>query len=224
MVQPPFDGGQGEREEFGDAGEGPLLEIAQMQHDLKLRLQFGQSLSELGAVAFEQQSGFRAGHQRRAVSQDQGIEPAVFRRLMSRLLPADPPCSMPCDGAYPAPEVRRILELRQRLERQKESILSQIFGGLPRAKALHGDEHDSTSKPAHQFVERVHVSQQRVQNQRLNFDLRITALSLCHSFHSSCREEASRRAMDRRGRDFFTGRSGSRSARSAFLLFRYVLL
>ena len=185
-MQPPFDSRQGECQKVGDAGDGPLLEIAQLQHDLKFGRQFREPLSKLLLVAPAQQRLLRAGRKRRAVAQNQRVEFAVFGRLLPRLLPADPPGPMASDGADPTAEAGRLLQLRQGLERQQKRLLRQILRGFPRTERLHGDDDHRAPIAGHQFVERPEIAHQGVQDQLLVADMGVEAPLLCHSLHSSC--------------------------------------
>jgi hypothetical protein len=201
-MQPPFNGRDREGKKVGDAGDGPLLEVAQLQHEPKFRRQLRQPLLQVRLFASAQQRGFRAGGEGGAMTQNERVELAVFGRLLTGFLLADPPGSVPSDGADPAAETGRLLQLRQRFERQQKGLLRQILGSLPRVERLHGDRDYRTAVASHQFVERLQVTQQGVEDQLLVADLGVSAAVLCHSLHSSCKEETAPRQKDRGNADF----------------------
>jgi hypothetical protein len=164
------------------------------------------------------------------MAQNERVEFAVFSRLLARFLPPDPPSPMPGDGADPTAETGRLLELRQGLESQQKGLLSQIFRCFPRTERLHRDHDDRAPVAGHEFVERFEIAQKRVQDQLLVADMRVSARVLCHSLHSSCKEETAPTRKDRGTAQLFsesgetrdsTGHNGSRCARSASSPSRY---
>lgn len=195
-MQPPLDCSERERKKVGDVSDGPLFEVPQLQHDLKLRRQFRKVLADLRLRAAAQQGLFRAGRESRAVAQNQRIEFVVLSRLVARFLAADSPGPVAGDRADPASETRRLLKLWQRLERQQKRLLRQILRSLPRTERLRGNDDDGVAIAGHQLVERRDVAQQGVQDQLLIADLWVAAPLLCHSVHSSCKEEPAAAQMD----------------------------
>ena len=131
------------------------------------------------------------------MAQNQRVELTVFGRLLARFLPADPPGPMSGDGADPGAEPGRLLQLRQGFESQQKSFLRQIFRRFPRTERLHRDHDDSAPITGHQFVEGHEVAQESVQDQLLVANVRVAARVLCHSLHSSCKEETALTRKDR---------------------------
>jgi len=135
------------------------------------------------------------------MAQNQRVEFAVFGRLLARFPAADPPGPMPGDGTDPGAETRRLLKLGQCLESQQKRLLSQIFRRFPRPQRLRRDNDDRAPIPGNQLIERLDVAQQGVQNQLLVADIWVAAPLLCHSFHSSCKEETAAIEKDREPRN-----------------------
>ena len=164
------------------------------------------------------------------MAQNERVEFAVFGRLLPRFLPPDPPCPMSGDRADPTAETGRLLELRQGLESQQKGLLRQIFRRFPRTERLHRNHDDRAPVADHEFVERFQIAQKRVQDQLLVADMGVSARVLCHSLHSSCKEETAPTRKDRGAAQLFsesaetrdsTGRNGNRCARSASSPSRY---
>lgn len=226
-VQPPFDSGERKRKKVGDPGNGPLFEVAQLQHGLELSRKLQKMRPQFPLGAAPQYRLLRAGREGRAMAQNQGIQLVVFGRLLARLLPPHPPGAMPGDGADPCAEPLRLLQLRQRLERQQKRLLRQILGCLAGAERLVRDDDDGVPITDHQLIERFDVAQERVQNQLRIADVRVAAPLLCHSLHSSCKEETVSSEKDRaarkkrgKGEEDATDRSGNLCVRSALGLSR----
>jgi len=196
-MQTPFYRSERERKKVGDVGHRPLLEVAQLDHDLKLRRQFRQMFADLRLGASAQQRLFGAGGEGRAMAQNQRVEFAVFGRLLARFPATDPPGSMPGDGTDPGAETRGLLKLGQRLESQQERLLRESFRGFPGAQRLRRDDDDRAPITEDQLIERLDVAQQSVQDQLLVADIWVAAPLLCHSFHSSCKEETAAIEKDR---------------------------
>lgn len=138
------------------------------------------------------------------MAQDQRVEQAVFGRLLPCFLSPDPPRPMPGDGADPGAEAGRLLQLGQGLEGQEKSLLRQIFCGFPRTERLHRDHDDRAPVAGHECVERFEIAQKRVQYELLIADLWVSAALLCHSLHSSCKEETAPTRKDRRTAQLFS--------------------
>lgn len=84
--------------------------------------------------------------------QNQRIQFAVLGRRCALCLLCGPYGPSPCNGAQPSGELRRLLKLRKRLERQEQRLLGHILRGLPGAENLLRDQYDRAAKAPCQLV------------------------------------------------------------------------
>jgi len=151
-AQPPFDGRERERKELGDAEGRPLLIVEQIENVLNLLRQVGQHRAHCRPFLLAKHLFQWARLVRRALSRRQAFQFGGFRRLAAALARRHPPRAMAGDSAQPACELRRVLELMQRPERQQKRFLGHILGCLPRTERLLGHQENRAAKPAHQLI------------------------------------------------------------------------
>ena len=109
LVQPPFDGGNGERQEIGDARNRPLVVVAQFQHRAVFRPERRQRLGYLFVLAAARVFLGRAGAQFAAVGKKQRVHLRRGCRFGALGLACHTPRPVPGDGAQPARKLARFL-------------------------------------------------------------------------------------------------------------------
>jgi hypothetical protein len=178
VMQPPFDGGDGERHKVGDAGDRPIVEVEQEHERAMIGWQllqgvphgaarFGPGLLVSGVAARCWSSGQFA-----AVREHEAIQIGRLGRLVPLFTAANARRPMPGDGAQPAGELGRLAQLRQRLEGKQKRFLRHIVGQVSArwAKRLRGHQRDGRTEPAHDLVEGGQVADERGQHKRLVAD------------------------------------------------------
>lgn len=160
MVQPPLHRGDRERKEIGDARDGPLLGVAQPQDHPVVRFEPGKGLADAGALAalFDRLGGTLG--QLAALGQEQAVYLRGLSRLRPPFAPGDPTGAVPGDGAQPGRELRRLLQLRQRLEGDQKRLLRHVLRTLPPAQRLLRDQSHRAPEPAHELIEGLEVAEQ----------------------------------------------------------------
>lgn len=106
-----------------------------------------------------------ADRQLLAVGEQCQVELCRFRRRAAVLTADDPAGAMPRDGAQPACKLRRMLQLRQRLEGQQKCLLRDIFRRWTGTQHLFRDQRDGDTETPNQLIERLQIAQQREDDQ-----------------------------------------------------------
>jgi hypothetical protein len=134
-VQAPFHGGERQPQEAGDPLQRHLGPVAQREDELELFRQRGHRLADPLPFLFALQRLPAGLTEDMAVFQDQLVQ----RRVGGAGLAAGPADRLPPrDGVQPRAEAGGVGQLRQRLERQQERLLTDILR-QPRPRELPGD-------------------------------------------------------------------------------------
>ncbi len=160
-MQPPFDGSEGEHQEFGDAGGGPLLIVKQLQHDLKLRGQIGQQRADRLPPFQAQQLLQRPRRAPVGARHQQAFQAGRLRGLAAAMLKRHAPRAIARDRTQPAREFGRILESGQRPKGQQKSLLRHILRRFRRTQHLLSNDLDRAAEAAHQLVAGFRTAQLR---------------------------------------------------------------
>lgn len=97
VVEPPFNSGEGEHQEVGDAAGGPVLVVVEMQDDLNFRRQFGHQRADM-ILRFVAKQLLQRTWRRTALRRQQMFEPIRFGRLAAPVPLGDAPGAIAGDG------------------------------------------------------------------------------------------------------------------------------
>jgi len=124
-----------------------------------LRRQFRERGAHRVALQLAAERLRRVDHQLAAVREQQPVQLGRLRRLGAPVASRHPPRAVARNRAEPAGELRRVLQLRQRLEGQQECLLRHVARRFPRAERLLRDDEHRAAEAPHQFVERLQVAE-----------------------------------------------------------------
>lgn len=176
-MKPPLHGGYGKRQELRDPRDRPFLVVTQSQHDLVLRREVRQRGAHRLSRQLPAECLFRMEGQLAAVRQQEPVQFARFRRLGAPVPGGYSPGAVPRDGAEPTRELRPILQLRQRFEREEKGLLRHVPRLLLRAECLLRNHDDRAAEAPHQFVECFEVPEEGAKHQLVVIHFRIPRVS-----------------------------------------------
>jgi hypothetical protein len=128
-------------------------------------------------VRFPLQVLLRAARDLLAVLHDQEVQLGGRGRPAPLVAGGDAARPVAGDGAEPAREAARVLELRKRLEGQQERFLRDVFSGSPRPQHLLRHGPNGAPEPPHQLIVGREVPDEGADHELLVRDLRIVNLA-----------------------------------------------
>jgi hypothetical protein len=165
-VEPSLDSRFRDGKKVGDMEKRPVLAVMKIQNLVVLARKLLQRLPDFSLREILLPALHRVGAVHLVnLPVGKPFKSGVLRRLTAPLFLSDTPGPVPRDGIQPPRELRRVLQVRQRLKGGDENILGDVLGGRFAAEGLPGNKLHGPSVTLCQSIKRRKVSQERRDNQ-----------------------------------------------------------